>query len=192
MFEQETRAIRNGELVVFPTETVYGVATDALNPNAVERVYATKQRDRSKPISLAVPNHKSAEEYVGVSDRERDFMDEFLPGPVTVLLPKRDIVPDILTSGHEKVGIRVPDHEVALAFLDSAGPVTATSANISGTGSVVDVNELSDKFLPNIEYVIDDGVLSGGIGSTVVDVHESEIHRHGAIGDKVQSWLEEN
>lgn len=191
-FETAKNCVQNDELVVFPTETVYGLAGDALSETAIEKVYKVKKRSPSKPISLATPSFEESLQYVHASEREELFMESFLPGPVTVLVEKRARVPDILTSGREKVGVRVPDHDVALQLLESVSPLTATSANISGTGSVVNTDKLSRNVLDNVGCVVDDGVLDGGTGSTVVDVEENEIHREGAVGKKVREWLQNN
>ncbi|MFB6087891.1 MAG: L-threonylcarbamoyladenylate synthase, partial [Haloarculaceae archaeon] len=130
-------AIQRGDLVVYPTETVYGLGADALDPDAVERVFETKGRPRDNPISLGVPDAATATEYTAPTARERRFMHEFLPGPVTVVVERTDAVPDVLTAGRDRVGVRVPDHDLALEFLDAADtPVTATSANVSGNPSV--------------------------------------------------------
>ncbi|WP_435099079.1 L-threonylcarbamoyladenylate synthase [Halarchaeum sp. P4] len=181
-------AIRRGELVVYPTETVYGLGADALDPDAVERAYEAKGRARSNPMSLGVPSVEAATEYVHAGERERRFMRAFLPGPVTVVCEKRDAVPDVLTGGRERVGVRVPDHDVALALLERAGPVTATSANRSGTGSVQHADDLSDEFLEDVSVVLDGGE-TGGVESTVVDVEHDEILRRGANADAIENWL---
>lgn len=116
-------------------------------------------------------------------------MREFLPGPVTVVVERRASVPDRLTDGAPKVGIRVPDHPVALALLAEAGAVTATSANISGNPSATTVTEL-DEITEQVAVVVDAGETEGGTGSTVVDVEAGTIHRRGANADAVAAWLE--
>lgn len=183
-------AIRAGELVVYPTETVYGLGADALDPDAVERVFEAKGRSRDKPISLAVPDVEAALEYTDTSDLEREFMHEFLPGPVTVLVQRRAMVPDVLTAGREQVGVRVPDHELALELLAEVAPITATSANVSGQPSARRVRDL-DSITDFVDVVLDGGE-TGGTGSTVVDVASGEIHRRGANADAIAAWLDEH
>ena len=186
--ERAATAIADGELVVYPTETVYGLGADAVNSAAVERVYEVKGRPRDDPLSLGVPDVDSAREYVHASDRELAFMREFLPGPVTVVVERADVVPDALTAGRDKVGIRVPDHDLALAFLRAAGtPITATSANVSGTGSVHRVADLDERIRERA--VVLDGGETPGSESTVVDVASGTIHRRGADADAVREWL---
>lgn len=187
--EDAAAAIERGELVVYPTETVYGLGADALDADAVERAYAAKGRDRSKPMSLGVPDVDTALDYVHTGDREEAFMREFLPGPVTVVCEKRDVVPDALVGGRDRVGIRVPDHDLALDFLAEAGtPVTATSANRSGQPSVRDPDDLDPDFREQVSVVIDGGETKG-VESTVVDVAQGIVHRPGATADAVEAWL---
>ena len=183
-------AIDSGALVVYPTETVYGLAAAALDPEAVDRVFEVKGRDRSKPISFAVPSVPSALEYVRATDRERRFMATFLPGPVTVLCRRREAVPDELTAGRDRVGVRVPDHDLALALCERAGtPITATSANVSGRESARRLDDL-DPEIREAAAVVLDGGKTDGTESTVVDVSSETIHRRGARADEIEAWLE--
>ena len=184
-------AVNDGELVAYPTETVYGLGADALDPAAVDAVFEAKGRDRDEPISLGVATVDAATEYVTVSDRERAFMDTFLPGPVTVVCQRRDPVPDVLTAGRDRVGIRVPDHDIARALLDVAGPLTATSANVSGEPSARRIDDIQEALRERLAVVLDGGPTPGG-GSTVVDVARDEIIREGRQADAVAEWLAVN
>ena len=191
--ERAAEAVRDGDLVVYPTETVYGLGADALCEAAVERVFDAKRRDRDKPVSLAVADVDAALAYVDATHREEAFMREFLPGPVTVLCEKTDEVPDALTGGRSRVGVRVPDNEMALALLREAAPtpVTSTSANVSGRSSATRVADLDSEIRDAAAVVLDGGETAGGTGSTVVNVETGEIHRRGANADAVASWLAE-
>lgn len=183
------RALRAGELVVYPTETVYGLGADALDPDAVRRVFEAKRRDRSDPVSLAVPDVEAVDEYTRPTERERAFMEAFLPGPVTVVLERTPAVPDVLTAGADRVGVRVPDHEGARALLATVAPLTATSANVSGHPAAQRVDGLDDEIRRAAEVVLDGGETPGG-GSTVVDVTARDIIRRGARADDVAAWLQ--
>lgn len=189
--DRAAAAVTDGGLVLYPTETVYGLGADALDAAAVERVFAVKGRDRSDPLSLAVPSVAAAREYAAPTDREARFMQAFLPGPVTIVVERRDRVPDALVAGGDRVGIRVPDHPVALSLLDRAAPLTATSANLSGTGGVRRIDALDAGLLDVVDATIDAGETPGG-GSTVVDPGSGEIHRRGALADEVAAWLDAN
>lgn len=181
-------ALRDGDLVVYPTETVYGLGADALDAEAVERAFAAKGRDRDNPMSLGVPDVETALEYTAPTAEERRFMDEFLPGPVTVVVERRDVVPDALTAGRDRVGVRVPNHDLALELLDRFSPVIATSANVSGEGSVQEVDELGDQVRDAVAVVLDGG-RTPGTESTVVDVAAGEIIRRGAMAEEIEAWL---
>lgn len=189
--ERAAAAIDDGELVVYPTETVYGLGADALDPAAVERVFDAKGRDRSDPVSLAVPDVDSALEYANTTERERAFMREYLPGPVTVVVERDEAVPDVLTAGRDRVGVRVPAHEVALDLLAHVAPITATSANVSGRPSVRTVDEL-DPAIREAAAVVVDGGETAGTGSTVVDVEAGEILRPGTLAEEIRLWLRRN
>ena len=117
-------------------------------------------------------------------------MREFLPGPVTVVVERRDAVPDILTAGAPKVGVRVPDHPVATALLERVAPLTATSANVSGRGSVCDPADLDPSLREAVRVVLDAGPTPGGT-STVVDPGRGVVHRRGREADAVEAWLAE-
>ena len=187
--ERAARAIREGELVVYPTETVYGLGADALDRTAVARVFEAKGRSRSKPLSMAVPDVETAIQYVDLTDRDRRFVREFLPGPVTAVVAAGDEIPDALTAGRDRVGLRIPDHELALSLLEHVAPITATSANRSGEPSVRRTGELDPGIVETAASVLDGGE-TGGTESTVVDVERGEIHRRGALAPRIETWLQ--
>lgn len=181
-------AVRDGELVVYPTETVYGLGADALDEAAIENAFAAKTRDPDEPMSMAVPDVDAAAEYVDLTDRERRFMEAFLPGPVTVVVERGPEVPDVLTGGRDRVGVRVPDHDVAQKLLERVAPITATSANMSGRESARTVEALDTEMTFIAVAVLDGGETPGG-ESTVVDVATGEIIREGEMADAVREWL---
>ena len=188
--ERAADRIRAGGLVVYPTETVYGLGADATDSAAVGRVFEAKGRDRDKPLSMAVPDLPAAAPYVHLTGTERAFCDRFLPGPVTVVVERTDRVPDELVAGGDRVGLRVPDHEVARRLAAAADrPVTATSANLSGGGSARGVDEVGES-IRDRAFVLDGGRTLGG-GSTVVDVTTGTIHRRGRRVEAVERWLAE-
>ena len=182
-------ALRRGDLVVYPTETVYGLAADATDSKAVERAFEAKGRSREKPVSMALPDVGAAADYVRLSDRERAFCERFLPGPVTVLLERTDRVPDVLVAGRDRVGIRVPDHELARDLARRVGPITATSANRSGEPSARRVEEIAPEVRERA--VVIDRDETPGAESTVVDVSMDEIVRRGANAEEIEAWLAE-
>ncbi|WP_246282738.1 L-threonylcarbamoyladenylate synthase [Natronomonas halophila] len=184
-------AIRRGDLVVYPTETVYGLAADALDPEAIERVFEAKGRARDKPISMALPDAEVARDFAEVSDREASFCARFLPGPVTVLLERTDRVPDVLVAGEDRVGIRVPDHDLSRELARRTGPITSTSANKSGQPSARRVEDIAPEVRERAAVVLDTGE-TPGTESTVVNIAENDIVRRGARADEIEGWLAEN
>jgi L-threonylcarbamoyladenylate synthase len=180
-------AIRRGDLVVYPTETVYGLGANALDPEAVERVFEAKGRSREEPISMALPALSAAADYVRLTDRERRFCERFLPGPVTVLVERTDRVPDRLVAGRDRVGLRVPDHGIARDLARRTGPITATSANRSGEPSARRIEEIDPAIRTRATVV--DGGETPGTESTVVDVADDRIVRRGALAGEIEAWL---
>ncbi|WP_153952421.1 L-threonylcarbamoyladenylate synthase [Halosegnis longus] len=181
-------AVRAGDLVVYPTETVYGLAADATDAAAVERVFAAKQRAPDKPVSVAVPSVAALADLLPLTDHERRFADEFLPGPVTLVVDRGDL-PATLTGGGDRVGVRVPEHPLARDLLGRVAPVTATSANVSGRESARTVADLDAEIREAAAVVLDGGETSGGEPSTVVDVGRETVHRAGPLVDDIEAWL---
>lgn len=186
--ERAARTIREGGLVVYPTETVYGLGADALDPSAVKRVFEAKCRPHGKSLSMAVPDIETASEYISLTTREQAFIETFLPGPVTVLVKAGPEIPDELIAGGDRVGIRIPDHDLARSLLREVAPITATSANRSGNPSVRRPSELDPEIREVVGYIIEDGELPG-TESTVFDVEHEKIHRRGALADEIEAWL---
>jgi L-threonylcarbamoyladenylate synthase len=179
--------IKNNGIVIYPTETVYGIGANIFSNFALEKVFAIKKRDKDKPVSIAISDFGMMEELVYIGKKERRFIEIFLPGPVTVILKKKEKVPDILTSGSELVGIRFPAHETIIKLILLAGvPITSTSANISGEAPPKRVAQIKIA----ADYIIDGGDCSGE-PSTVVDLVNGKILRKGAKYEEVKAALEE-
>ncbi len=188
--DEAVSAVSDGELVVYPTETVYGLGGDALDAEVVDRVFAAKDRPRSNPMAFATATVSQAAAHVSLTERTRRFMAAFLPGPVTVICDRGASVPDRLVAGGDRVGVRVPDQPTARALLERTGPITATSANVSGEPAPRSVAELDDAIDRAAAVVLDGGRTPGG-ASTVVDVDRGEIHRRGRHAEQVANWLAE-
>jgi L-threonylcarbamoyladenylate synthase len=182
-------ALRAGRAVVYPTETVYGLGADATDAEAVEQVFESKGRSRDNPLSVAFPDVETALSTVAATDYAERFAREFLPGPVTVVVASGSAFPDVLTAGGDRVGIRVPDHDLSRTLARRADtPITATSANRSGEGSVRQATQLSPEITENVAAVIDRGETPGG-ESTVVDPEQDVIHRAGPQAAAIREWL---
>ena len=177
MLEQAAELIKQGKIVVFPTETVYGIGTNGLNANAVKKLYEVKKRPINKPISLLVSDIKMVEQIAkDITEIEYKIMEKFFPGPLTIILKKKDIVPDIVAAGQDTVGVRMPSGEIARKLVEIAGvPIAAPSANISGEPSGTNLQEIKKHFNENVDYFIDGGESELGIASTIVQVVNGEI-----------------
>jgi L-threonylcarbamoyladenylate synthase len=188
--DRAATAVAAGDVVVYPTETVYGLGADALDADAVGQVFEAKGRDRDDPLSLGVTSVDAALGHTRPTTVATAFMRAFLPGPVTVVVERKRTVPDALTAGRDRVGVRVPDHPIARALLAKTGPLTATSANVSGTGSVTSVDDLDGRIRKRATTVIDGGE-TPGTESTVVDPDAGRIHRRGAMAGAIEAWLDD-
>ena len=185
MLEQAAELIKQGKIVVFPTETVYGIGTNGLDENAVRRLYEVKQRPLNKPISLLVSNMEMVNLIAkDITEVEYKIMEKFFPGPLTIILKKKDIVPDIVTAGQDTVGVRMPSGEIARKLVEIAGvPIAAPSANITGQPSGTNVQEIKKSFERKVDFFIDGGESELGVSSTIVKVVDgkSQILRQGSI-----------
>jgi len=163
--------INNGGLVAFPTETVYGLGANALNPIAVAKIFALKERPSFDPLIVHIA---SFDDIKLLSNQPTDLVlklaDKFWPGPLTIVLQKSSIVPDIVTSGLPTVGIRMPDNEIALNLIrTSKCPIAAPSANKFGNLSPVSASHVK-KQLPGVDFILDGGRTEIGIESTIVSI----------------------
>jgi L-threonylcarbamoyladenylate synthase len=177
--EKAKKVIENGGLVVFPTETAYGIAADAINPFAVEKVYEAKDRPRSKGLTTIVDSVETAEEYGDLSEDEKRVVSEFMPGPLTLVSRKSGDLPDNL---NEDFVFRVSSGKVA-SKLAEVGPITATSANISKESTSYSIEDISQALLDEIDYVIDTGDLEASDTSSIVEINNGEVqvHREGPV-----------
>ena len=167
--------LRDGGLVAFPTETVYGLGADALNPEAVEKIFAAKGRPSDNPLILHLSHPEQAEELVELNGRARSLMEEFWPGPLTLVLKAKPIVPPVTRGGLDTAALRMPAHPVALALINAAGrPLAAPSANISGRPSPTDAQTVWEDMEGKIEMILDGGETRVGIESTVIDISGAE------------------
>ena len=173
---KETVAVlKSGGVIIYPTDTLYGIGCNALDEKAVKKVFEIKERSLSKPLPMLVRNIKWVKELGYVNKRSAKILDKVWPGRVTVILPKREIVPDILTSGHKTVGMRVPDYPLLDELLRMFGyPIVSTSANISGQEPTQDINEIIEIFSRRLtrqpDMVLDVGILPKSEPSTVIDL----------------------
>ena len=186
--EEPAQIIKNGGIVVFPTETVYGIGANALNAEAVKKIYEIKKRPLSKPITLLVNSIDIIERVAkDITPFEYSIIKKFFPGPLTIILQKKDVVPDIVTSGGSTVGIRMPANEIALELINRAGvPLATPSANISDKPSKTNIKDVMSDFPEGVDCFIDGGKSKIGVASTIVQVIDGVPHilRQGTITEE--------
>lgn len=183
--EAALRAIRAGELVVMPTDTVYGVGADAFAPGAVDKLLAAKGRGRDKPSPVLVSGVEDAEKLaVEMPDAARALMQAHWPGALTIILPAREEIGWDLGETNGTVALRMPDNPIALELLRVAGPLAVSSANLTARHPAATVAQASEQLGENVAVYLDGGQCGGGVPSTIVIVGETlRIVRHGAIAD---------
>lgn len=184
---QAAGLLRQGQLVAFPTETVYGIGALGLDMTAVEALYEAKNRPASKAFSLQVAEVSMVHKVAAYVPRHaRLLLEKFCPGPITVVLPKAAAVPYKVTGGRNTVGVRIPAHPVALALLQAVGqPLAVPSANISGHTSPLSARDVYADMAGRLPLILDGGICSVGLESTIVDCTGSKIKilRQGAISE---------
>ena len=194
--EQPAEIIRNGGIVLFPTETVYGIGTNGLDETAIKKLFKIKQRPLNKPISLLVNSidmiNKIAKD---ITEIEYSIIKEFFPGPLTIVLKKKDIVPNILTANNNTVGIRMPSNDIALKLIEYTGfPIATSSANISSQPSGTRLQDIIKDFDEKADYFIDGKISKTGFASTIIKVTDGipNILRQGPITEEQIKKMKKN
>lgn len=170
--EAAANVIKSGGLVLFPTETVYGLGANGLDEAAVKNIFVAKGRKQDNPLILHVSSFEMVEEIAtDISDIERQLMDAFWPGPFTIVLNKKEIVPSSVTGGLDTVGVRMPSNKIAHELIRlSNTPIAAPSANISGKPSGTNLQDIFGELADKVDFIIDGGECKVGVESTVVRV----------------------
>lgn len=171
------KLINSGEIVGIPTETVYGLAADATNEAAVKKIFEAKGRPQDNPLIVHLSGVEMMDGYVhDVPDIAYSLAEKFCPGPLTMVLPKKDIIPDITSAGLDTVGIRIPFHKTAREFIKACGkPIAAPSANLSGSPSPTSAQHVYNDMKGRIPAIIDGGQCGVGVESTVISFENGGI-----------------
>jgi L-threonylcarbamoyladenylate synthase len=177
--------IKKGGLVVLPTDTVYGLACDATNPSAVKKLFHVKKRPLTQPLSIAVSKVQDLKKYAkDIPGQAVLLAKKFLPGPITLVVQKSSLIPDIVTAGRDDIGIRIPDSKIILMLIKLVRkPIVIPSANIHGKPSSTTAWQAIKHFLGNVDLILDGGKTKYAIESTIVSLTNNEIKilREGAI-----------
>ena len=175
---EAAQAIKQGNIVLFPTETVYGIGANALNENAVNKIFEAKGRASDNPLIVHICNVKMLEVLVkGIGQIEQKLIDNFWPGPLTIIFDRKECVPNVVTAGLDTVGIRMPSNSIARKLIEFSGlPIAAPSANISGKPSGTKIEDIIDELDGKVDYILDSGMVDIGVESTVVRVVDNQVH----------------
>ena len=188
IIQEAAGIIRKGGVIAFPTRCLYGLGADAFNPEAVDRIFKIKQRSAEKPILILIDEPNRLKGLVThISEAAKAISERFWPGRVTLVFDAGAKVPETLTAGTGKIGIRLAGHPVAAALARATqGPLTGTSANISGCPGCHQIEGLQPAVTQQLDLILDAGPLRGGNGSTVVDVTGKipRVLREGAVSEK--------
>ena len=185
IIEQAAGCIKKQGVVIFPTRCLYGLAADALDPAAADKIFAIKNREKTNPLLVLIHSKKELEGIVAeIPEQAKILMHTFWPGSLTLVFAAKPGICDFLTAGTGRIGVRVPSHPVARALVQAAGgPITGTSANLSGCPGCSRISDMPGKLLQTVDMVLDAGTLKGGAGSTILDItcDPPRVLRHGAI-----------
>ncbi|MEE8401040.1 MAG: L-threonylcarbamoyladenylate synthase, partial [Candidatus Hydrothermarchaeaceae archaeon] len=181
LIKKASRVLKEGGLVIYPTDTLYGLGGNALDKSAVKKVFMAKEREASSPLPIAVSSIEMMKEYSEFSKKAEILARAFLPGALTIVLKKKNL-PDTLTGGLPKVGIRIPRSDIALGLVERLGmPITATSANISGRDPPASAEEAALQ-IKSAGIVLNGGKMQNRVPSTVIDLTgKPKILREGAV-----------
>lgn len=196
VIERAVAVLRRGGTAVIPTDTLYGLGSNALDAMAVGRIFDIKHRSYVKALPMLVRDLSWARELAYMTQEQEQLIEQFWPGKVTFVLPRRPIVPAVMCGGGQTVGVRAPDHPFVQALLRHLGyPIAGTSANVSGSEPTSDASVIAAEFAktaPQPDLILDAGVLPDSLPSTVVDLtgRVPRILRQGAVrADKILALL---
>ncbi|BBE31403.1 translation factor Sua5 [Tepiditoga spiralis] len=169
-------ALKNGKTVIFPTETVYGLGANGLDETAIKKIYKAKGRPSDNPLILHLSNVEDIKKYAYINEELLNKIKKITPGPITFVLIKKEIVPDIVTANRETVAIRIPAHPIARELIKNAGvPIAAPSANISGKPSLTRSKDVIEEMNNRVDYIITSDDPDFGLESTVIDLTKKNV-----------------
>ena len=170
--------IKNGKLVLFPTETVYGIGANGLDDNSVKKIFVAKNRAQDNPLILHISNMNMLDKIADdLTDLERKIINAFFPGPLTIILKRKSNVPNSVSAGLDTVGVRMPSNIIARDLIELADtPIAAPSANISGRPSGTNIQDIFNELNDKVDYILDGGDTQIGLESTVIRIINNKIH----------------
>ena len=174
-------AMKKGSIIIYPTDTVYGIGANVFDEEAILKVFSIKKRPLNKPLSICISRIEDIKHVAKMDGKIETIIRNILPGPFTIILKKNDNISSLLTAGSDKIGIRIPDNNVCMD-LSRDFPITSTSANLSGYDIPESADEVLNQLGSSVDIMMDAGICKHGIPSTVIDmtVYPPKVLREGA------------
>ena len=184
--DEIAKIVEQGDLIVYPSETVYGIGASIFDESAIKKLFIAKHRPFDMPLSVGVADKEMASSIAEIDENAERLIDRFMPGPLTIIVKKKENVPHMVTSNSLKVGIRIPDHPIAMKIIKRTGPIVATSANLHSKPDAVNMDEAKEDLGDSVSAYVDSGPCTLGKPSTIVWLMDGEIEiiRQGAITKK--------
>lgn len=184
--EEVIEVLKNDGIIIFPTDTVYGIGGNCFSEKAIRKIFKDKSRPEQKPINVLTNNIEKIQKVAkNISKKEKEIINKYMPGAVTIILDKKEEVPNILTAGLDTIGVRIPNNKIALEILRKfENPLATTSVNISGDLPGLEIQDFIEEFKDKVDIIIDGGKSKIGIASTIVRVDKNSkinVLRKGSI-----------
>lgn len=175
--EEIKNVLDNDGIIIFPTDTVYGIGCNCYSIEGLKKLYSFKNRPLSKPINVLTDSkEKIASVSSGLKEKEKELIDKYLPGDLTIIVDKKENVPDLLTASLKTVGVRIPNHEMALKILSFYPyPIATSSVNLAGESPGIEVSDFLEEFKDKVDIIVDGGKSPIGVASTIVRVEGNEL-----------------
>ena len=170
------KVLENDGIIVFPTDTVYGIACNGFSETAIQQLYEIKNRPLSKPICVLTDSLDNIKKIAETNQKEEEIIKTYMPGALTIVLKKKNNIPNLLTAGFDTVGVRIPDHQMVLTILkDCSFPLATTSANESGEKEGRDLEDVYKDFFGKVDIIIDGGPSKSSKASTIIKIEQDQI-----------------
>lgn len=172
-----SNVIKAGGIVILPTDTVYGLACDVMNEEAIKKIYDLKGRSFSNPMNILVSNIDMIRKVTKrISKKEEEIIERFFPGPLSIIFKKNEVVPNIVTAGLDTIGIRMPENDFLLELIENLEmPIVATSCNFAGEAPMTNTIGIFKKFVEQVDCIVDSGEAKIGVASTVIKVERNDV-----------------
>ena len=175
--EEINTILDNDGIIIFPTDTVYGIGCNCYSIKALKKLYSFKNRPLSKPINVLTSSIYKIEKIAYLKEKEKEMIEKYMPGDLTLIVDKKEIVPDLLTANLNTVGVRIPNHDMSLKILNHyKAPIATTSVNLSGDSPGIEVSDFIEEFKDKVDLIVDGGPSPIGVASTIVRVENDKIN----------------